>query len=370
MSKEFPRRPEFMRRPRGERPRPSTAEPRTQPDEAPLRDLPAGRDAPVRRDAPARRDDAAQDKPPGLRRPARENPSDDRAPSDRPAGRAPVGEAGGRFVPRGAATERGGNPRKIAAATAWEAQAGWYDRHQKSGGDDFYQELILPAVSRQLQVEKGARILDVACGQGVVGRHLAESGIHTLGVDASPSLIDAANRRATATEKYLVGDATALVPLLSKELGKERLDGATAVLAMQDLDPLEPVLHGIASVLKPGARLVIVLTHPCFRIPKHSGWGFDEETDVQYRRIENYLSPQRLPIITHPGRPASESQTWSFHRPLSTYINGLGGSGFGVVGIEELCSHRRGSQGRRSAAEDRALSEIPLFLVITGLRLS
>jgi|GEM_PF-169745 len=359
MSKEFPRRPEFMRRPRGERPRPSAAEPRTQADERPLRD------PPDRRDAPARRDDAAPDKPPSLRRSARENPTDDRAPGDRPAGRAPVGEAGGRFVPRGAATERGGNPRKIAAATAWEAQAGWYDRHQKSGGDDFYQELILPAVSLQLQAEKGARILDVACGQGVVGRHLAESGIHTLGVDASPSLIDAATRRATPAETYRVGDATALVPLL----GKERFDGATAVLAMQDLDPLEPVLHGIASVLKPGARLVIVLTHPCFRIPKHSGWGFDEETDVQYRRIENYLSPQRLPIITHPGRPASESQTWSFHRPLSTYINGLGGSGFGVVGIEELCSHRRGSQGRRSAAEDRALSEIPLFLVITGLRL-
>src|SRR5690606_15012079 len=120
--------------------------------------------------------------------------------------------------------------------------------------------------------------------------------------------------------------------------------------------------------LKPGARLVIVLTHPAFRIPKASGWGFDEERGVQYRRVEAYLTPQRLPILTHPGRPDDGTRTWSHHRPLSAYVNALGAAGVGVVALEELCSHRRGTQGRRSAAEDLALKEIPLFLVIVAQR--
>ena len=254
--------------------------------------------------------------------------------------------------------------RPPAAATAWENQAGWYDRHQGTEGDDFYQQAILPSVWKHLKLSAGRRVLDVGCGQGVVGRYLAERRIASLGIDASPSLIDSATRRASGVEQYRVGDATALHDLV----GTDAFDGATVVLALQDLDPIEPVCEGIAAALKPGARLVIVLTHPAFRIPKASGWGFDEERGVQYRRVEAYLTPQRLPILTHPGRPDDGSRTWSHHRPLSAYVNALGAAGFGVVALDELCSHRRGTQGRRSAAEDRALREIPLFLVIVAQR--
>ena len=113
----------------------------------------------------------------------------------------------------------------------------------------------------------------------------------------------------------------------------------------------------------------MVMTHPCFRIPKRTSWGFDEEVGVQYRRLEAYMSPMALPIRTHPGQVTNTSSSTSFHRPLSHYINALGPAGLAIVGCEELCSHRRGTQGIRSSAEDRAAKEFPVFIVLTAVRL-
>ena len=252
-----------------------------------------------------------------------------------------------------------------AAETAWEPQAGWYDQLLGERGNDFHSELVLPAVARQLDAKRGQRILDVGCGQGVLGRYLGEAGQQVVGVDASPSLIAAAIARAGSREKYVLGDARSL----EKVLPGERFDHAALVLAVQDLDPIEPVFTGIRQLVKPGGRLVIVMTHPCFRIPKRTSWGFDEENGVQFRRLEGYMSPLSLPIRTHPGQVANTSSTTSFHRPMNHYLNALGATGLAVVGCEELCSHRRGTQGIRSSAEDRAAKEFPVFMVLTAVRL-
>ena len=258
----------------------------------------------------------------------------------------------------------GGKPVAPAAATAWERQAGWYDQHQGRDGDDFYQMLILPAVLRQLALSPGRRVLDVGCGQGVLGRALAECSIPSLGIDASPSLIDAAKSRGGPLEQYRLGDAREL----EKVLNGERFAAATAVLCLQDLDPLEPVFAGVAAAVEQGGRLVMVMTHPCFRIPKRSGWGWDDRDGLQFRRVEAYQSSLRLPIVTHPGQPNDGASTSSFHRPMAAYLNALGNHGFGVIACEELCSHRRGTRGPRFLAEDRAAKEIPQFLVLTAVR--
>jgi ubiquinone/menaquinone biosynthesis C-methylase UbiE len=252
-----------------------------------------------------------------------------------------------------------------AAETAWEPQAGWYDQRQGERGDDFHSQLVLPAALRQMQARPGQRVLDVCCGQGVLGRALAEAGMEVVGVDASPSLVAAATARAGHRERYVVGD----VRTLDAVLPGQRFDHAAVVLALQDLDPIEPVFAGIRALVKPGGRIVVVLTHPCFRIPKRTSWGWDEQFGVQYRRLEGYMTPLVLPIRTHPGQVNDTSSTSSFHRPLHHYLNALGAAGLAVVGCEELCSHRRGTQGARSGAEDRAAKEFPVFLVLTATRL-
>jgi len=258
-----------------------------------------------------------------------------------------------------------------AAPTAWQDQAQWYDRRQGDGGDDFHSTLILPAVRRLLAVTPGGgRVLDVACGQGVLGRALAADGIASLGVDASPELIAAARRRAGGREHHLVGDVRDLPGVLAGNgLADERFVAAAVVMALADLDPMAPVLSGIARSLVPGGRCVLALSHPAFRIPRRSGWGWDDVQGMQYRRLDGYLSPLAVPIRTHPGVVDDHSRTLSFHRPLSAYLNACGAAGLGVIAAEELCSHRRGTKGARSAAEDRAAREFPLFLVLAAVAL-
>lgn len=252
-----------------------------------------------------------------------------------------------------------------AAETAWEAPAGWYDRLVGDAGDDFYQKLVLPTTLGRLAARRGERVLDVGCGTGVLGRALAAAGAASTGVDASPAMIEAAQRRAGGLERYLVGDARRLDTVLPGE----RFDHAALVMCLQDLDPLAPVLAGVAGLLKPGGRMVVVLSHPCFRVPRRSAWGWDDEQKAQYRRLDGYLSPFAVPIRLHPGQADDQTSTRSFHRPLSAYLGAIGAARLGVVAADELCSHRRGSRGVRSAAEERACSEFPLFLVLTAERL-
>jgi hypothetical protein len=89
---------------------------------------------------------------------------------------------------------------------------------------------------------------------------------------------------------------------------------------------------------------------------------------MQYRRLDGYLRPVAVPIKIHPGRPADPTRTTSFHRPLNAYLNACGESGLAVTACDELCSHRRGTKGARSAAEDLSAREFPVFLALTAIR--
>ena len=62
------------------------------------------------------------------------------------------------------------------------------------------------------------------------------------------------------------------------------------------------------------------MTHPCFRVPRQSGEGWDEQRKLLYRRVDRYLSPLAVPMKAYAGGRAA---TWSYHRPLEDYVNGL-----------------------------------------------
>jgi ubiquinone/menaquinone biosynthesis C-methylase UbiE len=251
-----------------------------------------------------------------------------------------------------------------AAGTSWDALAGWYDGWVGEGGSEHHQKVAIPAVMRLLQPQPGERVLDVGAGQGVLAPYVARTGARYVGVDASPRLSAMARKRHGKEGRFLVGDARDLESL--PDIDPESFDASVFLLSLQDMDPLEPILASAARILKPGGRLVLLLTHPSFRIPRQSGWGFDEGRKLVYRRVDRYLTPLPVPMKPFPGQ---EGRTWSFHRPLQVYVNALSDAGMVVDRMEEVPAGAvlSGSGNRRADAHAR--QEIPLFLVLRAVKL-
>ncbi len=256
--------------------------------------------------------------------------------------------------------------------TDWDNVADWYDQLVGESGSEYHREVVLPGTLRLLAAKPGDHVLDLACGQGVLCRLLAARGIEATGVDAAAELIRSARQRQVpapptaaptpiAPTHYHVADAKE-----TEFLPAGQFTSAACVLAIQNMHPLAAVFGGVARLLKPGGRLVIVMMHPCFRGPKETQWGWDDKGMIQYRRTDRYLLPRKTPIVTHPGKDPGK-YTWSFHKPIEAYVKALRNAGMLVDAIEEWPSHKKSTSGPRAPAENVAREEIPMFMAIRAV---
>lgn len=254
-------------------------------------------------------------------------------------------------------------PAPHTRTTDWSDVADWYDQLVGSEGSEYQRQVVFPGVLKLLKLQPGEHVLDVACGQGVLCRIMHERGAIVTGIDAADPLIRIARKRSDPAITFLRGDARELTR--HPQLHEASFDAITCVLAIQNIDPIAPVFAGMAKLLKPGGRCVIAMMHPAFRVPKAAFWGWDEQKQVQYRRVDHYLLPRKEPIITHPGKDPRR-YTWTFHRPLQSYIKALSHAGLLVDALEEWPSHKQ-SEGGRAKAENLARREIPLFLALRAI---
>lgn len=253
----------------------------------------------------------------------------------------------------------------MARETSWERVATWYDGWVGDAGSAYHRQLAIPAVLEMLQPQSGEDILDVGGGQGVLSPHIVEAGARVTVVDASARLIAAAKRRHARLRgaRFVVGDARRLPAVAGIEPGA--YDAAVFMLSIQDMDPLGDVMHGVDWALRERSRVVLLMTHPAFRQPRHSGWGIDDARGLTYRRVDGYLSPMAVPMKSLGGG----QPTRSFHRPISAYVNALADVGFAVdemLEIPDLPPERR--PGRAARGDARAHAEIPIFLGIRAVR--
>ena len=258
-----------------------------------------------------------------------------------------------------------GPARPAPRETSWERVATWYDGWVGERGSTYHRELAIPAMLELLDPQPNEAILDVGGGQGVLAPYLVEAGARVTVVDASAKLIAAAKRRHARLRdaRFLVGDARRLPAVSGLEPGA--FDAATFLLSIQDMDPLADVIGAVDWALKPNARVVLLMTHPAFRQPRHSGWGFDEGRKLTYRRVDAYLGEMAVPMKSLGGG----QPTRSFHRPISAYVNALADAGFAsdaMLELPDLPPDRR--PGRAARGDARANAEIPIFLALRAVR--
>jgi 2-polyprenyl-3-methyl-5-hydroxy-6-metoxy-1,4-benzoquinol methylase len=251
----------------------------------------------------------------------------------------------------------------------WQRISTWWD--QAIGeGNDFQKTLIIPATDQLLDPKPDQLILDVACGNGNYSRRLAAMGARVIACDYSEGIIEIARAKSPVAQlnagkhaiDYRVIDATDEHHLLS--LGESRFDSAVCSMAMMDMPTLEPLMHCIPRLLKPGGRFVFSISHPCFN-SNHTRLTAElsEESGKSQQTfgvtVDRYLTPDtelRSGILNQP------EPHYSFHRPLSMIFAACFSAGLVVDGLLEP-AYPAGASARNPFSWARR-PEIPPAVVI------
>lgn len=244
--------------------------------------------------------------------------------------------------------------------TSWGEVAEWYGSLLEEKGT-YQRELILPNLTSRMNIQKGETILDLACGEGFFSREFYKRGADVIGVDISKELIEIARKKLDPNKlstkrkiEFFTSPASRL-----NFIKDCTVDAITIILALQNIENVKEVLRECDRVLKDSGKIFIIMTHPAFRVPKSSAWGWDN--NIQFRRIDAYMSEQKILIEMAPGKNSIQ-HTLTFHRPLQYYCKALKKNNLCVVDLEEWASNKISTQGPRAGAENIARKEIPLFL--------
>lgn len=257
--------------------------------------------------------------------------------------------------------------KKSNQRTSWDPLAAWYDGWVGEKGSKHHQALAIPAILNLLNLTPNMAVLDIGAGQGVLAPHVAKAKAKYTGVEISSRLLNYAKQHHGAKGTFLQGDARKLPQ--HPQLNAASFDAAVFMLSIQDMDALDMVLQSVAWVLKEQGIVAMLLVHPCFRIPRQSGWGWDEARKLQYRRIDRYLTPLDVPLRAYPGQQGGASL--SFHRPLSDYINGLTRRGLLIDRMDEIPTYKKFPAGTPNAkAKNASNDEIPLFLALRARKIA
>lgn len=77
----------------------------------------------------------------------------------------------------------------------WEANAIAWDEGMGDEGNDYFRLLELPILEKLVTRQRGHRALDLATGNGLVARWLAQEGVSVLATDGAPAMVQKARAR-------------------------------------------------------------------------------------------------------------------------------------------------------------------------------
>ena len=232
-------------------------------------------------------------------------------------------------------------------AGAYDEIADWYDESVRAQGS--LASRVAEHVVALTGEITGQEVCDLACGQGLVARHLARRGARVTGLDLSTKLLGMARREETAAPLGIIyrwDDAQSLT-----SLENECFDGVTCSLALMDIPELAATFGAIHRVLRPGGWLVFSITHPCFQIPPSSSAASDGKSPAEGSYFDERFWRSDYP---HGVR----GQVGAHHRTLSTYLNAMSGAGFI---LERLLEPGGAGETSRRSPVDPA---VPKFLIV------
>jgi SAM-dependent methyltransferase len=197
---------------------------------------------------------------------------------------------------------------------AWEAHAGAWARWARTPGHDYHYELLnLPAFLGLLPAP-GRLTVDLACGEGRLGRVLAGLGHTVVGVDSSPTLARLAREAGGFREVLEASADSAPIPDGCADL-------AIAFMAFHDMDDLAGPVREAARLLVPEGLLCLAVPHPFAEMGR-------ERPDAP-----GYFTPYRYVDVIERGGLSMTFESW--RRPLCDYTHELEQAGFALEAMRE-----------------------------------
>lgn len=199
----------------------------------------------------------------------------------------------------------------------------------------------------------GARVCDVGCGEGYLGRYLVRHGAReVIGIDLSRTLIDAAIRRSDAPNLiYRVDDAQEL-----HTVPNESVDVVVSQLALMDIPDHRRMFRAARRVLTNAGVFAFSLLHPCFEgrpfhLPDEPPLMVDESGIPIAYLVRRYATEG----FWQSGGVGVRGHMGAYHRMLSTYINDLIQCSFCLERLEEPILEGAG-----------LYSEVPMTLLVVA----
>ncbi len=244
----------------------------------------------------------------------------------------------------------------------WEKGADFFDERWGDQGDEFHHGVYAPSAERMLGLEQGARVLELACGNGGFARRLGRQGMRVLAADLSPSLIAHAERRTETISdqaveiSFQVVDATVERQIVN--CGGP-FDAAVCIMGAMSMPALRPMFGGVWRVLKPRGIFVLITLHPSFATSGYKFAKSEKEDEPHGLTVSRYLSRYVTHGVTNTAQ--KEPQIY-FHRPMYELLSDAFASGLVLDGMEELAAPQQPMEESRLMWN--VLPEIPMAVAL------
>jgi SAM-dependent methyltransferase len=180
-----------------------------------------------------------------------------------------------------------------------------------------------PFVLRFLGDVRDRHVLDLGCGDAVIGPRLLAAGAASyLGVDASHRMLGRARAALSGTSGMVqLADLDTWEPPLGT-----RFDVVLARMTLHYVADLGRLLRAVRQACRPGARFVFSVDHPVVTCSHDGDWRDDVPRSWRVRDYHRE-GPRNCP------RPGVKVRR--YHRTFETYLRLLTEAGFRLVRLSE-----------------------------------